>query len=46
MKPIITQYKMVKFGKSPDKLTATQSMSYIIWNEKSVSKKKRILGKQ
>ena len=37
---------MVKFGKFADKLTATQSMSYIIWNAKHVTKKKHIIGKQ
>ena len=37
---------MVKFGKVAEKLTATQSMSYIIWNVKCVTKKKHILEKQ
>ena len=30
MKPINSQCQMVRFGKFAEKLTATQSMSYII----------------
>ena len=41
-----SQYQMVKFGKFAEKLTTTQSMSYIIWNVKGVTKKKHISGKQ
>ena len=37
---------MAKFGKFAEKLTVTQSTSYIIWNVKCVTKKKHILGKQ
>ena len=40
MKPINSQYQMVTFGKFAEKLTATQSMSYIIWNVKCATKKK------
>ena len=46
MKPINLQCQMAKFGKFAEKLTATQSMSSIIWNVKCVTKKKHILGKQ
>ena len=35
-----------QFGKFAEKLTAAQSMPYIIWNIKCVAKKKHILGKQ
>ena len=37
---------MVKFGIFLEKLTATQSMSYIISNVKRVANKKHILGKE
>ena len=42
MKPINSQYQMVNFGKFAEKLTATQSMPYVIWNVKCVTKKKHI----
>ena len=45
MKPINSQYQIVKFWKFAEKLTATH-MSFIILNVKYVSKKKNILGKQ
>ena len=37
---------MVKFEKFTEKLTATQSVSYIILNVKCVAKKKHILATQ
>ena len=46
MKPINSQYQMIKFWKFAEKLTATQAMSYIILNVKYVSKKKHILRKE
>ena len=46
MKAINLQYLIVKFGKFSEKLTANQSMSYIIRNVKCVTKKKHMLGKQ
>ena len=45
-KPTDSQCQMVKFEKFAEKLTATQSMSYIIRNVKCVTKKKHVLGKQ
>ena len=38
--------QMVKFVEFAEKLTVSQSMSYIMWNVKCVMKKKHILGKQ
>ena len=45
MKPINSQCQMVKFVKFEKKLTATQSMSYIIWNVKCVTKKETYIRK-
>ena len=42
MKPINLKHPMVEFGKFAEKLAATQSMSYIIWNIKCVTKEKNI----
>ena len=46
MRSINLQCQMVKFGKSVEKLTTIQSISFIIWKVKYVTKKKHILGKQ
>ena len=46
MTPINLQCQMIKFGKSTKKLTATQSMSYIMGIVKFVTKNRLILGKQ
>ena len=46
MNPINSQCQMAKFEKFTEKLTATQSVSSIIWNVKCATKKKHILGKQ
>ena len=44
MKPINLQCQIVKFGKFAEKLTASLSIEYIIWN-KRCSKKETYIGK-